>query len=158
MRTLLRACVAALATGGALVAPAFAQQVSRSPASGLRGDARDPGTALGRDPFVRPTAQNEAGPGQPEPAPVPLERGLPGLRKDEISVRGVLRADGRHVALVQGPDKRHYVIRPGDRLRDGVVQEVIPGGLVMVSDRSAPVGDRASKPVRKTPRPHGEGQ
>jgi hypothetical protein len=96
-----------------------------------------------------------AQPGSPR---VPPAEGLAGLSKDEISVRGLLEADGRHVALVQGPDSKYYVIRPGDRLRDGVVQAVVPGGLVMVSDGPGVAGDRAGTQVRKSPRPHGQGQ
>ena len=95
---------------------------------------------------------------EPEPLPAPPVEGLAGLSKHDISVRGLLETDGRHVALVQGPDRKHYVIRPGDRLRDGVVQAVVPGGLVMDSDEPGPVDDRASKQLRKWPRPHGDGQ
>jgi hypothetical protein len=75
-----------------------------------------------------------------------------GLSNDQIAVRGVLVADGRRLALVQGQDRKHYVIRPGDRLRDGVVQEVGWGGLVIVPNAPGPVGDDASGPPRK-PRP-----
>ena len=87
-------------------------------------------------------------PGSPA-APVPAPEGVAGFANDQIAVRGVLMVDGRRVALVQGPDKKHYVIRPGDRLRDGVVQEIGPGGLVIVPIAPGPVGDGASGPPRK---------
>jgi hypothetical protein len=74
-------------------------------------------------------------------------------------VRGVLTVDGRRVALAQGPDRKHYVIRPGDRLRDGVVQAVVPGGLVVGSDTRGPVGDGASRqPGKPALLPPGEGR
>jgi hypothetical protein len=95
---------------------------------------------------------------QSGPSPVPPLEGLSGLSDEQITVRGVVTVDGRHVALVQGPDRKHYVIRPGDRLRNGVVQAVVPGGLVMVPDIPGPVGDGASRRPRTPPVTAGEGQ
>jgi hypothetical protein len=98
-------------------------------------------------------------PVQSAPSPVPPPEGLAGLSDEQITMRGVVTVNGRQVALVQGPDRKHYVIRPGDRLRNGIVQSVVPGGLVMVPDIPGPVGGGTSRRPRHPPRlPGGEGQ
>jgi hypothetical protein len=159
MRRLLCTCVAALVASGTLGALAVAQQQTPSSAPESRSDARGLPSRVRRDPFVRPAVAADAMPAEPAAASVQTPDGLAGLSENQITVRGVLIVDGQRVALAQGPDRRHYVIRPGDRLRDGVVQAVLPGGLVVVSN--LPDSDRDGAP--RTPRkpgilPHGEGQ
>jgi hypothetical protein len=147
MRSLLCACVAALGASGDFAAPSRAQQSPPS-ASGAGSDAGQ--APVHRDPFVRPTDESRTVPAPPEAAPLPPPEGLAGLSGNQITVRGLLEADGRTIALVQGPDKKHYVIRPGDRLRDGVVQAVVGGRLVvMVPHGPAPADDAGSGPPRK---------
>jgi hypothetical protein len=98
-------------------------------------------------------------PVQSVPSPPPPPEGLAGLSHEQITMRGVVTVNGRHVALVQGPDRKHYVIRPGDRLRTGVVQAVVAGGLVMVPDIPGPVGDGTSRRPGDPPRlPGGDRQ
>jgi hypothetical protein len=46
----------------------------------------------------------------------PEGEGLAGLGTEEISVRGVLQSAGGYVAMVQGPDKRTYLVRQNDKL------------------------------------------
>jgi hypothetical protein len=146
MRSLLCACVAALGASGDFAAPSRAQQSPLS-ASGAASDAGQ--VAVRRDPFVRPADESPTVPTPPEAAPLPPPEGLAGLSRNQIAVRGLLEADGRTMALVQGPDKKHYVIRPGDRLRDGVVQAIAAGRLVMVPNGPAPADDGGSGPPRK---------
>jgi hypothetical protein len=98
-------------------------------------------------------------PVQSVPSSAPPPEGLAGLSHEQITMRGVVTVNGRHVALVQGPDRKHYVIRPGDRLRTGVVQAVVPGGLVMVPDIPGPVGAGTSRRPGDPPRlPGGDRQ
>jgi hypothetical protein len=98
-------------------------------------------------------------PVQSAPSPEPPPEGLAGLSDEQITMRGVVTVNGRHVSLVQGPDRKHYVIRPGDRLRNGIVQSVVPGGLVMVPDIPGPVGGGTGRRPGHPPRlPGGEGQ
>ena len=148
MRTVLCACAAVLAGMGGLGPSVRAeQQVPPPPAS--RQPSDEPGRVTERrDPFVRPareTAEPDAAPGQAESRPLPRPEGLQGLSTDEITLRGVLNANGRDVALVEGPDRKHYAIRPGDRLRDGVVQAITPGRLVMIASEKGPAVDQGGQ-------------
>ena len=137
---LLFGCSAALALLCALPRTIAAQQPTPSTS------APDIVTAT-RDPFVRaatPVAQ-EALP----PAPPIRADGLPGVSIDEIAVRGVLHAQGRGVAFVQAPDRRHYVVTAGDRLRDGVVESVVSDGLLLIADADRLDSAGARRQIRK---------
>jgi len=103
--------------------------------------------AATRDPFVRAAAPvaREASP----PAPPIRVEGLPGVSIDEISVRGVLHAEGRSVAFVQARDRSNYVVTAGDRLRDGVVESVVSDGLLLVADADRFDSAGARRQIRK---------
>lgn len=103
--------------------------------------------AATRDPFVRGAAP-VAREASPPASPIRVE-GLPGVSIDEISVRGVLHAPSRSVAFVQAPDRRHYVVTAGDRLRDGVVEAVVSDGLLLVADADRLDSAGARRQVRK---------
>jgi Tfp pilus assembly protein PilP len=75
--------------------------------------------------------------------------GVAGLSVNETTVRGVMKSGGALIALVQGADKKTYVVHPGDKLLDGTIKTVVPEGLVIlqpVNDPRALVKQRA---VRK---------
>ena len=88
--------------------------------------------------------------GDAKSAPKPTGAGITGIRVDELSVRGVMQARERLVAMVQGPDNRTYLIHQGDKLADGVVKSITPQGLVLVQDISDPRAKEKTREVRKT--------
>lgn len=88
--------------------------------------------------------------GDAKSAPKPTGTGITGIRVDELSVRGVMQARERLVAMVQGPDNRTYLIHQGDKLADGVVKSITPQGLVLVQDVSDPRAKEKTREVRKT--------
>jgi len=121
--------VVALAAHGALSSTVRASQ---STVAEQDSDAGERTTAASRDPFVEPSAEPQD---TPEPiVPVAPPAGLAGLSIDEIVLRGVLIGDGRTVAFVQGPGTRQYVVRPGERVRDGSVEAVLADAVVMRAD------------------------
>jgi Tfp pilus assembly protein PilP len=67
----------------------------------------------------------------------------------EISVRGILQSRGTLIAMVQGPDNRTYMLRQGDRLADGAVQEVTTDGLVIMQEVNDPLSLVKQRMVRK---------
>ena len=97
-----------------------------------------------RDPFVRladagvearPTVRRVDGPG--------------GLATSELSIRGILAGPDATVAMIQGPDKRTYLVRTGERLADGVIKAVIPQGLVILQEFTDPTSSVRQREVRK---------
>jgi hypothetical protein len=137
-------CVVALATHGARASTVPSQSKLAEQESG----AGERTTAADRDPFVPPP------PAEPPDTPasiLPVARpaGLAGLSIDEIVLRGILIADGRTVAFVQGPGTGQYVVRPGERVRDGSVEAVLPDAVVMRADPGTP-GEQTSRQVRIT--------
>jgi Tfp pilus assembly protein PilP len=98
-----------------------------------------------RDPFVSLTGTG----GDSKPAAKPTVAGLAGIRVDELAVRGIMQSGDRFVAMVQGADKRTYLIHRGDRLADGVVKSIAPDGLVLVQDVTDPRAREKTREVRK---------
>lgn len=72
-----------------------------------------------------------------------------GTLTDELSVRGIMQNGSALIALVQGPDKKTYLVRAGDKLLDGTVKAVTPEGLTIVQDVSDPLSLVKTREVRK---------
>lgn len=75
--------------------------------------------------------------------------GLAALMLNEISVRGVMQSRRTLVAMVQGPDKKTYLIHQGDKLADAVVKNVTTDGLVVLQNVSDPLSTQKQREVRK---------
>ena len=114
-------------------APTARQEASRAPEAATGGVA-----VGGRDPFARPPAPDPRRPVEVRPS------GLSGLAVDEAVLRGVVSSREGRLAVLEGPDARAYVVRPGDRLHDGRVQEVTGDGVLLLRDAadSVPLADR----------------
>src|SRR5690606_11630494 len=65
--------------------------------------------------------------------------GLAGLLVSEVTLRGVVQTQGGPVAMLQGSDNRTYIVRPGERLFDGVVQRIQPDAMVILEDVNDPL-------------------
>lgn len=106
-----------------------------------------------RDPFVslvgRAGEANTAGVRPP---------GLPGILIQEVSLKGIVRQSNGYVAMVQGPDKKTYTARPGQRLFDGTVKSITPDAVVFSQDVTDPLSLVKQREVRKTLRSNEEGQ
>jgi hypothetical protein len=149
MRAVLCACVVSLVAIVVLASVACAQVAG--PSTSVVSGAEN-GAAARRDPFVRPAAAAVDASTLPPRLPVPPFEGLPGLSAGDVTVRGVLRADGHSLALIQSPDRTQFVVRAGDRLRDATIEAVIADGLVMLFDNSAALaGGRIRKTLRGDP-------
>jgi len=84
--------------------------------------------------------------------------GLSGLTVDEISVRGVVAGRSGYVAMVMGPEKKTYLVRPNDKLLDGTVKAVTAQGLVILQEVNDPLSLVKQKEVRKMLRALEEGK
>jgi Tfp pilus assembly protein PilP len=84
--------------------------------------------------------------------------GLPGILIQEVSLKGIVRQSNGFVAMVQGPDKRTYMARPGQRLFDGTVKTITQDAVVFSQDVTDPLSLVKQREVRKTLRSNEEGQ
>ena len=97
-----------------------------------------------RDPFV-----SLIGVGTEPRLAVSKVEGLAGMTVNEISVRGVMQSRGGLVAMVQGPDKKTYLIHQGDKFADGIVKSVTTQGLVIMQEVNDPLSLVKQREIRK---------
>jgi len=98
-----------------------------------------------RDPFL-----NITGTGTETKAAVSRKgEGPSGLAVADLSVRGVIMSRGALVAMVEGPDKRTYIVHQGDKLLDGTIKSVIAQGLIVIQEVNDPLSLVKQREVRK---------
>lgn len=97
-----------------------------------------------RDPFVslvgRGTVQDPSAVRPP---------GLAGMLINEVSLKGIMRERTGFVAFVQGPDKKTYTVRQGQRLLDGSVKSISQDTVVFSQDVNDPLSLVKQKEVLK---------
>jgi Tfp pilus assembly protein PilP len=75
--------------------------------------------------------------------------GLAGLSVAEITLRGTVRSREGFVAILQGADQRAYIVRPGDKLFDGMVRTVSQNDVVILEEVNDPLSLEKQREVRK---------
>jgi Tfp pilus assembly protein PilP len=98
-----------------------------------------------RDPFVSLLSRGES------KLPVggrPI--GVKGLLIGELSIRGVLRTNGKLLAIVQSPDNKTYTVHPGDALFDGSVKVVATDAVIFLQRVDDPLSPVKQREIRKT--------
>ena len=142
--------------GEAPAASAQAPAQGAAPAQGQGGAQADAGTdpQTGyaydpegrRDPFIslvrrgNESAKNESG---VRPA------GLGGIAVSELTLKGTMQSREGYVALVQGPDLKTYIVKPGDKLYDGTIRAITVNGMVIMQDVNDPLSLEKQREVRK---------
>ena len=99
-----------------------------------------------RDPFVslmRRGSEIARDPGGSRPA------GLPGLATSEVTLSGIMTSNGGFVAMLEGVDKKTYIVRSGDRLFDGTVRAISKDTMVIVQQVDDPLSPVKQREVRK---------
>jgi len=151
-----------LLISGAVSAMAFAQQRDQAPAPSSAPPAPAPA------PAEQPSKPAEAGApltyspeGRRDPFVSLLGRGndpktngvrpagVPGLLINEVNVKGIVRNSTGFVALIQGPDNKTYIVKPGDRLMDGSVKSIVQDAVVFSQDVNDPLSLVKQKEIRK---------
>jgi Tfp pilus assembly protein PilP len=75
--------------------------------------------------------------------------GPAGINVGEITVRGILQSKGSLVAMVQGPDKKTYIVHQGDKFLDGAIKTITPQGLVVLQEVNDPLSLVKQREIRK---------
>ena len=98
-----------------------------------------------RDPFVslaKPvtTDENTRGPKPP---------GIAGFLLQETSLKGVVKNNDGWIAVLEGPDKKGYFVRVGQRMYDGVITQIDAAGLTFRQEITDPLSPAKSRDVRR---------
>jgi Tfp pilus assembly protein PilP len=75
--------------------------------------------------------------------------GPTGLSVNEISVRGIMQSKGALVAMIQGPDRKTFIVHQGDKLLDGTIKTITPQGLIVMQEVNDPLSLVKQREVRK---------
>jgi len=118
-------------------------QPAAQPAKSIAGEAYTYEPEGRRDPFV-----SLVGTGI-ESSVVKKGEGPAGMLIAEISVRGIMQSKGAYVAMIEGADKKTYVVHNGDKLADGTIKSVMPTGLVIMQEVNDPLSLVKQREVRK---------
>jgi Tfp pilus assembly protein PilP len=155
-----RVILAAAMFAGAVLSASAQQPTGAPPAAPAQPPVERPASppaaftydAAGRrDPFVSLVGRGSS----PETTGA-RPPGLPGMLINEISLKGIMKERSGFIALVQGPDKKTYAVRQGQRLLDGSVKSITQDGVVFSQDVNDPLSLVKQKEIRKTLR-SGEG-
>jgi Tfp pilus assembly protein PilP len=98
-----------------------------------------------RDPFVSLLSRGET--------KLPLGGrpiGAKGLLIGELTVRGVMRTNGKLIAIVQAPDHKTYTVHAGDALYDGTVKVVASDAVIFLQRVDDPLSPVKQREIRKT--------
>ena len=83
---------------------------------------------------------------------------MPGVSVSDVAIRGIVASNKTYVAMVQGPDKRTYIVRNGDKLYDATVKAVLADAVVFVQQVNDPLSLVKQREIRKPLRPTEEGK
>ncbi len=83
------------------------------------------------------------------PEDVKREPGLPGMNISELQLMGIAKVKGEYVGYVKGIDKKPYILRVNQRLRDGYVQKVTDNEVVYMQKVDDPVVKDKYSPIIK---------
>jgi hypothetical protein len=97
-----------------------------------------------RDPFV-----NLLGTGSEPHLASKRGDGAAGMSVAEITVSGIVQNRGVLVAMVQGPDRKTYLVHQGDKFQDGTVKTVTSQGLIIVQEVKDPLSLVKQREIRK---------
>jgi type IV pilus assembly protein PilP len=156
----MRAFIAVLVMSAAVTVstqapPPQQSQGVEAPATPLQGPPAPPPASGGftydpqgrRDPFVSLLLR-----GNDPRAMVNRAPGLPGVLIGELTVKGIVRDRSGFIAMVQAPDNKTYIVRPGERLMDGSVKSITPDTVVFSQDVNDPLSPVKQREIRKSVR------
>ena len=100
-----------------------------------------------RDPFIS-LSQRGADPRSTAARPP----GLPGVLIGEVTVKGILKDPSGFIAMIEGPDRKTYIVRNGQKLMDGSIKSITADTVVFSQDVSDPLSLVKEREVRKAVR------
>ena len=77
------------------------------------------------------------------------QTGLPGLEAGELVLKGTMESRTGYVALVEGTDRKTYIVKAGDKLLDGTVRTITADTMVILQQVNDPLSLEKQREVRK---------
>ena len=153
MKHMILAAICLAATPLAAQAPATppAAQKPAAPGESVEKSESSPPSGYSykvdgrRDPFV-----SLVGRGSDAKSSGVRAAGLPGMLINEVNLKGVMKERAGFVAMLQGSDKKTYIVRPGQRLLDGSVKSITADAVIFAQDVNDPLSLVKQREVRKT--------
>ena len=99
-----------------------------------------------RDPFVSLTKRGS----DTDRDKSPRAAGIAGLEASEVVLKGTMQSRTGYVALVEATDRKTYIVKSGDRLRDGLVRSISADMMVILQHVTDPLALERQREVRKT--------
>ena len=99
-----------------------------------------------RDPFISLLRRGD----ESERARIARAAGIAGLETSELLLKGTMQSRTGYVALVEGTDKKTYIVKAGDRLSDGTVRTITANLMVILQQVNDPLSLEKQREVRKT--------
>jgi len=97
-----------------------------------------------RDPFLSLTNV-----GADTKATSKRNEGPAGMVVAEIAVKGIMQSKGTYIAMIQGPDKKTYIVHPGDKLLDGTIKTISSTELVVTQEVNDPLSLVKTREIHK---------
>jgi Tfp pilus assembly protein PilP len=98
-----------------------------------------------RDPFISLAKPFE----EPGVGGRPRRPGIEGFLLQETALKGVVKTVDGWIAVLEGPDKKGYFVRVGQRLHDGVITSIDTAGLTFRQEITDPLSPAKSRDVRR---------
>jgi Tfp pilus assembly protein PilP len=99
-----------------------------------------------RDPFINLVRRGTDSARAETPVRPP---GLAGIGVGELTLKGMMQSRTGYVALVQGPDNKTYIVKPGDQLLDGTIRTITADTMVLLQQIDDPLSSVKQREVRK---------
>jgi type IV pilus assembly protein PilP len=128
----------AAASPPAATAPSATQAALDSPAYTYDPQGR-------RDPFVSLAQRGSA----QRPGAGTAASGVSGLEASEMVLKGTMQSRTGYVALVEGTNKKTYIVKTGDKLLDGTVRTITADTMVILQQVNDPLSLEKQREVRK---------
>jgi Tfp pilus assembly protein PilP len=98
-----------------------------------------------RDPFISLAKPFE----EPGAGGRPRRPGIEGFLLQETALKGVVKTVDGWIAVLEGPDRKGYFVRVGQRLHDGVITSIDAAGLTFRQEITDPLSPAKSRDVRR---------
>ena len=132
--------------------PAQPQPAAPQPAAPQPVEATKPGYSYDpegrRDPF-----QSLLGRGNDPQSNASRPSGVAGLLISDVAVKGILRDRGGFVAMIQAPEGKTFLVKPGDKLFDGSVKAISQDKVIFSQDVNDPLSLVKQREIPKAVRP-----